>query len=122
MTHFSAAKRRFCGRAGWWGAGGVIAERLNLGSSRRLTLQKSLRFRAIAMQGNCSRLALIFEGKACLIRMLLLVQGSDAGEGFAFEEFEGGASAGGAVGDFVGDAEFFGGGGGVSSANDCDGT
>jgi hypothetical protein len=40
MTHFSAAKRRFCGRAGLWGADGAVAERFNLGSSRRLTLQK----------------------------------------------------------------------------------
>ncbi len=37
---FSAAKRRFCEHAGWWEAGGVVAERFNLGSSRRLTLQK----------------------------------------------------------------------------------
>ena len=52
---------------------------------------------------------------------LLLVQGRDARKGFAFEEFEGGASAGGAMGDLVGDAEFFGGGGGVASADDGDG-
>jgi len=53
---------------------------------------------------------------------LFLLQRGDAGEDFAFEEFEGGSAAGAAVGDFVGDAEFFGGGGGVASAHDRDGT
>ena len=52
---------------------------------------------------------------------LALAEGRDSGEGFAFEEFEGGASAGGAVGDLVGNAEFFSGGGGVASADDGDG-
>ena len=61
--------------------------------------------------------------KACDgLVFLLFVEGGDAGEGFAFQEFEGGSAAGAAVGDFVGDAEFFGGGGGVASTDDGDGS
>ena len=40
MPHFSAAKRRW--RAAWWGRGGVVATGYNLGTSRRLSLPKSL--------------------------------------------------------------------------------
>ena len=66
------------------------------------------------------------EGQAffCLIWQdggLALAEGRDSGEGFAFEEFEGGASAGGAMGDLVGDAEFFGGGSRVATSDDSDG-
>ena len=60
----------------------------------------------------------------CLSRqagVLALAESRDSWEGFAFEEFEGGASAGGAMGDFVGDTEFFGGGGGVAASDDGDG-
>ena len=77
----------------------------------------------------CAKRALLDlqEGQAffCLIWQaggLALAEGRDSGEGFAFEEFEGGASAGGAVGDLVGDAEFFGGCGGVATSDDGDGS
>ena len=53
---------------------------------------------------------------------LAVAEGGDSGEGFAFEELEGGASTGGAVGDLVGNAEFFGGSGSVASADDGDGS
>ena len=67
------------------------------------------------------------EGQAflCLIWQaggLALAEGRDSGEGFAFKEFEGGASAGRAMGDLVGNAEFFGGSGSVASADDGDGS
>jgi len=52
---------------------------------------------------------------------LALAEGGDSRQGFAFEEFEGGASACRAVGDFVGNAEFFGGRGGVAASDDGDG-
>lgn len=55
-------------------------------------------------------------------RGLALAEGGDSREGFAFEELEGGASACGAMGHLVGNTEFFGGGGGVASADDGDGT
>lgn len=54
-------------------------------------------------------------------RGLALAEGGDSREGFAFEELEGGASTGGAMGDLVGDAEFFGGGGRVATSDDGDG-
>ena len=40
MPHFSAAKRRR--RTAWWGRGGVVASRYILGTSRRLSLPRSM--------------------------------------------------------------------------------
>ena len=51
------------------------------------------------------------------LRILVFEEGH-AGEDFTLEEFEGGAAAGGAMGDFVRDLEFLRGRGGVAAADD----
>ncbi len=53
-----------------------------------------------------------------LLWQFLFGEGGDAGEGFAFEELEGGTAAGGDVGDAIGDACLVDGGDGVSTADD----
>lgn len=48
---------------------------------------------------------------------LFVIEGSDAGEGFAFEEFERGAATGADVGHFVGETGLGDSGGGVAAAD-----
>jgi hypothetical protein len=56
------------------------------------------------------------------ISLLLVGEGFDAGEFFAFQKFQRCAAAGGDVSDFVGDAGRMDGGYGVAAADDGNGT